>query len=148
MFSSSSVLDQNVLITSTHQHISVFKIVSPVRPDLPLASNVPDIQFKTLRLDTLNVESLERTQKWIRQRKQMLFLVPNIHTSAKETPPPAPITGRKLHCAKDLSSLDSYPSCSTLNSFCVVTRVQTYNQSHKVLASDTLMVLFLKISSL
>lgn len=47
---------------STHQHISVFKIVSPVWPDLPLASNVPNIQFKTLRLDAFNVETLERTQ--------------------------------------------------------------------------------------
>lgn len=45
--------------SSTHQHICVFKVVSPVRPDLPLASDVPNIQFKTLRLDALNVESLE-----------------------------------------------------------------------------------------
>lgn len=49
--------------SSTHQHICVFKVVSPVRPDLPLTSNVPNIQFKTLRLDALNVESLEKTQK-------------------------------------------------------------------------------------
>lgn len=46
---------------STHQHICVFKVVSPVGPDLPLASDVPHVQLKTLRLDTLNVESLKQT---------------------------------------------------------------------------------------
>lgn len=46
---------------STHQHIRVFKVVSPVGPDLPLASDVPHVQLKTLRLDALNVESLKQT---------------------------------------------------------------------------------------
>lgn len=49
-------------LSSTHQHICVFKVISPVRPDLPLASDVPNVKFKTLRLNTLNVESLEKTQ--------------------------------------------------------------------------------------
>lgn len=42
----------------TDQHICVFKVISPVRSDLPLASDVPNIQFKTLRLDTFDVKSL------------------------------------------------------------------------------------------
>ena len=61
------------VLKSTHQHISVFKVVSPVRPDLPLASNVPDIQLKTLRLDALDVESLEKTQNSIRQGSSRSF---------------------------------------------------------------------------
>lgn len=48
--------------SSTHQHICVFKVISPVRPDLPLAADVPNVQFKTLRLDAFNVETLEQTQ--------------------------------------------------------------------------------------
>lgn len=48
---------------NTHQHISVFKVVSPVRPNLPLASNIPNVEFKSLRLDALNVESLEEEEK-------------------------------------------------------------------------------------
>lgn len=44
----------------TDQHVCVFKVISPVRPDLPLAPNVPDVQFKALRLDTFDVKSLLR----------------------------------------------------------------------------------------
>lgn len=58
-----------------YQYIRVFKIVSPVRSDLPLASYVPHIQFKTLALDTLDVESLRR----------MTDMTPSIHLSAPGT---------------------------------------------------------------
>lgn len=44
----------------TDQHVCVFKVVSPVRPDLPLAPNVPNIQLKALRLHTFDVKSLLR----------------------------------------------------------------------------------------
>lgn len=46
-----------------HQHICVFKVISPVRSDLPLTSNVPNVQFKPLRLDTFDVKSLVIRQK-------------------------------------------------------------------------------------
>lgn len=46
------------MLRFTDQHISVFKVVSPVGPDLPLTSDVPHIEFETLRLDALDVESL------------------------------------------------------------------------------------------
>ena len=46
----------------SHQHISVFKVVPPVWPDLPLTSDVPNIQFKPLRLYALNVESLKESE--------------------------------------------------------------------------------------
>lgn len=71
----------------THQHISVFKVVPPVRSDLPLASNVPNIQFKTLRLDALNVESLERTQG----------SVPNSFCNLRTTPEHAATDTSELH---------------------------------------------------
>lgn len=51
------------LCPSTHKHVRVLKVVSPVRPDLPLASDVPHVQFETLRLDALDIEALVWTQK-------------------------------------------------------------------------------------
>lgn len=46
---------------NTHKHVSIFKVISPVWPDLPLASNVPDVQFEALRLHALNVKALAKT---------------------------------------------------------------------------------------
>lgn len=43
----------------SHQQICVFKVVPPVGPDLPLASNVPNVEFEPLRLDTFDVKALE-----------------------------------------------------------------------------------------
>lgn len=63
--------------SSTHQHICVFKVISPVRPDLPLASNVPNVEFKALRLDAFNVETLESTQNItsFSEQKQLYILI-------------------------------------------------------------------------
>ena len=44
----------------THQDVSVFEIVSPVGPDLPLAPDVPDVELESFRLDRLDVEALRR----------------------------------------------------------------------------------------
>lgn len=60
----------------THEYVSVFEVVPPVRPYLPLASDVPDVQLKALRLDTLNVESLETTQG----------SVPNVFSNTRRGP--------------------------------------------------------------
>ena len=50
--------DQNF----THQHICIFKIISPVRPNFPLPTDVPHIQFERVlgALYTLYVEALSK----------------------------------------------------------------------------------------
>lgn len=78
--------------SSAHQHICVFKVISPVRPDLPLAANVPNVQFKTLRLDTFNVEALEQTQnskqvKDISPASPILFFTEQHGVSSSTLPP-------------------------------------------------------------
>lgn len=47
-----------------HQNICVLKVVSPVRPNLALATNVPHIQFEALGLHTLDVEALTGTRAY------------------------------------------------------------------------------------
>ncbi len=59
----SGLLINTNLSRNTHKHVSIFKVVSPVRPYLPLASNVPDIQFEALRLHALNVKALASTEE-------------------------------------------------------------------------------------
>jgi len=57
------ITHKHISIRNTHKHISIFKVVSPVWSDLPLTSNVPDIQFEALRLHALNVKALARTEE-------------------------------------------------------------------------------------
>ena len=45
---------------STYQNICVFKVVPPVWPNLPLSTDIPDVQFEITGLDTFNVEALEK----------------------------------------------------------------------------------------
>ena len=42
----------------THQHICVLKVVPPVRTDVALTSNVPNIQLEASGLNTLYIEAL------------------------------------------------------------------------------------------
>lgn len=59
----------------SHQYISVLKVVSPVWPDLPLTSNVPNIQFKPLRLYAFNVETLKESEKlnWLNMTNKKII---------------------------------------------------------------------------
>lgn len=43
----------------THQQVCVFQVLFPEGPDLPLSSNVPNIEFHAMRGDTLYVEALK-----------------------------------------------------------------------------------------
>lgn len=49
-------------LAHTYQDISILKIISPVRPDLPLSPNVPYIQLEALRLHTFNVKTLQQSK--------------------------------------------------------------------------------------
>lgn len=42
----------------TNQNVSVFKIISPIRSDIPLSSDVPDVQFEAVALNGFYVKSL------------------------------------------------------------------------------------------
>lgn len=53
---------QHSTAANTYKDISVFKIVPPVRPDLPLSAYVPYIQLEALRLYTFDVKALERAE--------------------------------------------------------------------------------------
>lgn len=46
------------LTAVTHQQVCVFQILFPEGPDLPLSSNVPNIEFHAVRSDALYVEAL------------------------------------------------------------------------------------------
>lgn len=43
-----------------YQHICVLKIIPPVRSDLALTSNVPNIQLEASRLHTLDIKALKK----------------------------------------------------------------------------------------
>ena len=45
-------------IYDVYQDVRVIKVIPPVRPDLPLSSNIPNIELEPLRLDGLDIESL------------------------------------------------------------------------------------------
>lgn len=47
----------------THQQVCVFQVLLPEGPDLPLSSNVPNIEFHAVRSHTLYVEALKRNAK-------------------------------------------------------------------------------------
>lgn len=49
-------------MANTHKDISVFKIVPPIWPDLPLSAYVPHIQLEALRLYAFDVKALERAE--------------------------------------------------------------------------------------
>lgn len=49
------------------QHVCVLKVISPVGSDLPLAPDVPHVQLKPLRLDTLDVKALRGGQRGTRK---------------------------------------------------------------------------------
>lgn len=53
---------QHSIAANTHKDISVFKIVPPVWPDLPLSAYVPYVQLEALRLYTFDVKALERAE--------------------------------------------------------------------------------------
>lgn len=44
---------------ATHQQVCVFQVLFPEGPDLPLSSNVPNVEFHSMRGNTLNVEALK-----------------------------------------------------------------------------------------
>lgn len=44
---------------TTHQEVCVLQVLSPEGPDLPLSSDVPDIEFHAVRSDALYVEALK-----------------------------------------------------------------------------------------
>lgn len=43
----------------THQQVCVLQVLFPEGPDLPLSSDVPDIEFHAMRGDALYVEALK-----------------------------------------------------------------------------------------
>lgn len=45
-------------ISNAYQDISILKIISPIWPDFPLSTNIPDVQLETLGLHTFNVKTL------------------------------------------------------------------------------------------
>ena len=45
-------------VNHIYEDVCVVEVVSPVRSDLPLATNVPDIELESLALDWLDVEAL------------------------------------------------------------------------------------------
>lgn len=47
----------------THQQVRVFKVLLPEGPDLPLTSDVPDIELHAVGGDTLDVEALRWATK-------------------------------------------------------------------------------------
>lgn len=61
----SEVKTQEAVVT--HQQVRVFQVLFPEGPDLPLSSDVPDIEFHAMRGDALYVEALKGSTKMASQ---------------------------------------------------------------------------------
>lgn len=47
----------------TNKDIGVIEIISPIWSNFSLPTNIPDIQFETNRLDTFDIETLEKVNR-------------------------------------------------------------------------------------
>lgn len=64
-------------VSETHQQVCVFQVLFPEGPDLPLSSNVPDVEFHAMRGNALNVEAL----KWNTKLESLCCTFPEHRTS-------------------------------------------------------------------
>lgn len=51
------------VIAIAHQQVCIFQVLFPEGPDLPLPSNVPNIELHAMRGNTFNVEALKLSTK-------------------------------------------------------------------------------------